>query len=218
MELKQHISKVLSGLGLAVLLMTVPSSAWATPSYCDSIGGNLVANCGFELGNFTSWAVTDGSPATALFISTEPSQPVNSGTYAATFTANATSTSDVDTITQTLATVAGSSYTFAFYLDVVPCCTGVPSGEYVFQADWNGTQELNLTSTSTIASGYQLYTYAVTATSSSTVIQFDGSDPNGYNNLDDVVVTVQGSSAVPEPVSMLLMGAGLAGLAMVRRR
>ena len=40
------MSSILSGFG---------SAAMATPSLCDSIAGNLVANCGFETGDFTGW-------------------------------------------------------------------------------------------------------------------------------------------------------------------
>ena len=38
---------IVSGLG--------SGSAIAIPSICDGIAGNIVSNCGFESGDFTSW-------------------------------------------------------------------------------------------------------------------------------------------------------------------
>lgn len=66
------MSSILSGFG---------SAAMATPSLCDSIAGNLVANCGFETGDFTGWTpggtrelqVTDFAAHTGNFGVVSPS-------------------------------------------------------------------------------------------------------------------------------------------------
>ena len=74
-------------------------------------------------------------------------------------------------LTQTLTTTPGANYTFSFYLEVI-ALSG--NGEPLFEADWNGATELDLTSSSTIPAGFQLYSYNVMATSASSVIEFGG--------------------------------------------
>lgn len=213
------LNRFLSGLAAAAFSLVVPLFT-ALPSFadsasiCDADSGNLVLNCGFELDtgfqDLEDWTVAGGSPT--AFLSTTP---VNSGNFAATFTSNAGDAY----LSQTLSTVAGDSYTFSFYLDVVPVNASSGNGESLMQADWNGTTELDLTSTSTIASGWQLYSYDVTATSSSTVIQFGGLDPVGYNYLDDVEVNLVPSGAtVPEPSTIPVLAVGLILMGIVVRR
>lgn len=206
------LNRFSSGLAAAAFVLVVPlftalPSFAFSPSICDADSGNLVLNCGFELDtgfqDLEDWTVSGGSPT--AFLSTTP---VNSGNFAATFTSNVGDAY----LSQTLSTVAGDSYTFSFYLDVV-------GGETLMQADWNGTTELDLTSTSTIASGYQLYSYDVTATSSSTVIQFGGLDPVGYNYLDDVEVNlIPSGAAIPEPSTIPVLAVSLILMGIVVRR
>ena len=70
----------------------------------------LVQNGGFETGNFSSWTVTPASVGSLIAVNTvDP----HTGSYAAAF--GAVSTQD-DTIAQTLATVAGQSYSISFWL------------------------------------------------------------------------------------------------------
>jgi hypothetical protein len=162
---------------------------------------------GFQ--DLQDWTVTGGSPT--AFLSTPPN--VNSGDYAAEFTSN----SGNAFITQTLTTTPGANYTFSFYLEV-SALSG--NGESLFEADWNGVTELDLTSSSTIPTGFQLYSYNVTATSASTVIQFGGVDPVGYNYLDDVEVNLASSttSSTPEPSTMPVLAVSLVVTGIVVRR
>jgi hypothetical protein len=59
------------------------------------------------------------------------------------------------------------------------------------------------------------YTFQATATGSDT-LSFNARDDNSFLGLDDVIVNV--AAAVPEPTSLSLLGAGVAGLGLVRRR
>ena len=72
----------------------------------------LVQNGGFETGNFNVWTVTPASSGSLLAVNGSLRYP-HTGTYAASF--GAVGTQD-DSISQTLATVAGQSYTFSFWL------------------------------------------------------------------------------------------------------
>jgi hypothetical protein len=131
----------------------------------------------------------------------------------------------VNTISQTLTTVVGQSYTISYWLaDTSPNTVVVKFGG---QTLFNGTAP---TAGVTSSSNYVNYTFTATATSTSTVLSFTGQwlnvgeDDQG-TSLDDVSVTPAGSSApptTPAPASLYLCLIGLAGLGLytlaVRRR
>ena len=89
----------------------------------------LVQNGGFETSTFSSWTATPASSGSIFGVST--TNP-HTGIYAAYF--GATGTQD-DSISQTLATVAGQSYTFSFWL-AHPYANSTPND---FTVSWNGT-------------------------------------------------------------------------------
>ena len=171
-------------------------SAFAVPSVCDATAGNLVANCGFE-------TTTDWSPV--LDRLTNPAY-VNSGSYAALLGAGPAPHS---TIYQTIATTAGATYDLTFYIRNL-------GQTLTMAATFDGSTVL--TTTPVTDETYHSFTTQVTASTASTVLQFDGGP--GYGALDDVILVPHTTSTepAPEPASIAVLGAGIAALTGLRRR
>src|SRR5258708_183539 len=177
---------------MAVLSLLLPTAAHAGPSLCDAVSGNLVANCGFETGDFSGWTLTGNSG----FISITTN--ANSGNFAANFGAVGSPT--FLTQTQNLTTTAGDTYNLSFFLQNDFGCA---PGQCEFNVSWNGVQIfLDPTPTSF---GYTQFTFSgLLATSNSTALQFSFQQNPSFYQFDDVVVT-QGFAVAAEPSSILLL-------------
>ena len=155
-------------------------------------GYNLVSNGDFETGDFTDWNYT--SKDGFSYVDTGFSQ---SGSYAAFF--GDTQADGGGSISQLLATSSGAGYVFTFWFagdgDNPSGFAAIVGGNTVFQLT-NPPYDTN----------YNLYTFAFTATSTSTLIQFDEYDDVGYINLDNVSVEF---ASVPEPTSIIPLGIGM---------
>jgi MYXO-CTERM domain-containing protein len=191
--------------GILALLCCAAPAFGSSVSICDGVSGNLVQNCGFETGNFSSWTVLNDDGNTNVERNSFSPPGVNSGVF---FAALGNETTTPTIIEQTLADISGSTLTFSFYL----ASDGAAND---FTAAFDGKTLLSLPDAP--AQGYQQYSYTVTATGSDT-IAFGIGDAVGFDGLDDVVVAQPQLQAAPEPSSLAFGAAAIGAIALVRRR
>ena len=172
---------------------------------------NLVANPGFETGDFTGWTQFGNTRPDHSFVCGPNSYPgwdewlPHSGNhFAALGAANGTGL----ILMQTLATNPGESYVLGFQLG--------SDGETPnsFAATWNGSIVLQLDDQSETpghdlvhgppAAAYRAYHFAVVATGATTTMSLQSQNEQGWWALDDVSVV-----PFPEPSASASLGAGM---------
>jgi hypothetical protein len=148
--------------------------------------------------------------------------PAHTGSYAASFgaTTSGSSLSDLDTISQSLATVAGHEYQISYWLDTAD---GDPrgAGEVQFISSFGSDTLQNLNPPA--LTGYTEYTFDAEATANSTTLSFSGKSVSGWIELDDVSAVDLGPAAVPEPTTIIagasmLLPFGASALRMLRKK
>ena len=159
-----------------------------------SAHANLVTNGGFETNDLTGWTLTPGvNPLTGV----DNFSP-HSGLYAASFGAY----QSADTIAQSLNTLTNETYDLSFWLSNTDTLHS-----NTFEVWWGGTLLQSWINAGHFS--YSQFNYQVTASSTSTTLEFKGFNDDGYYRLDDV--------SVPEPEVALLFSLGLASLAVFRK-
>ncbi len=198
------------------LFLAVPQSKADT---CGTTPGNLVANCGFETGDFTSWTLAGNDVPLTLgnLYGVEGTDPIdgispNSGSYQAFF---ADLTSNATTLSQIITTVPTEIYTVSFYL----AQDTAVSTEYsnAFSATFGSASLVNLVAVP--VQGYTEYSYNVDATSASSVLSLTFGNDLGEFLVDDIsVVDDTPVATTPEPPAWTFMLLGLTGAAILYKR
>jgi hypothetical protein len=191
---------IILGLFVALCVFLLPSVAFAAkappvhppgvdpPSYCDSVAGNLVVNCGFESGDWPpGWTPVPATPASCsfFFVDNGPFSTPHSGNWDAVFAG--VCPGSYDAIQQTIPTSAGQPYQLSFWLD-----TGSNGVTRDFQVYWNGALIYDNSATGTGV--YTQYSFVVIGTGSDT-LKFQAYDVEDFDDLDDVVLTALPTAA-----------------------
>jgi Big-like domain-containing protein len=162
-----------------------PFDVTVTSSSPPPSGSNLVANGNFATDSFSGWTL--GGNYTSTFLGPEIYIDTNAE-GGSTYAAGMGSVDSDGTLSQTIATTAGQTYTLSFWLQ------NEGSTPNDFTATWNGTSLLALTNAA--QSGYTEYTYTVTATGSTSTLEFSAMQDPSQWDLDNVSV-IQATAAAP---------------------
>jgi len=167
----------------ANLTFTNASGLIAVVPFTLSVGQPLVANGGFETGNFTNWTQSGNLDYTTVIRGN--SSYIHSGSYAAALGPSGSP----GYLSQTLTTVSGQAYALSLWLRN-------PTGSTPnwFQVQWNGTtlfDQQDLTAT-----GWTNLQFVVSATSSSSVLQLGFQNEWDFFGLDDISLKATGTTSV----------------------
>jgi len=143
----------------------------SAPGVCAGIAGNLVLNCGFETGDFTSWTRSGDLGFTSIDAGSA---------HSGNFGLDTGPVGGLGFIAQNLPTTPGATYNLRFWLRNLG---GTPNHVTV---DWGGA---NIFDSSDLAAfGYTEYCWSGTAPSDSTELKFGFQQVPSFFHFDDVSV------------------------------
>jgi hypothetical protein len=187
---------------LFVSSLAALSIAFALPASAQ----NLVVNGDFELDSNVAIGFTEGGGGNLAGVNP------NFGVGGSNFYSFAATNGQNNTLSQTITTVAGQSYTVSYFL------RNSVTGNDFFLSSFAGQTLQTLENTTSIFNFTQ-FTFQVTATSSTSVLEFAGRDAPGSFRLDNVSVVANVVNA-PEPasVALALLALPIVGVALRKRR
>jgi hypothetical protein len=174
-----------------------------------AVAANITSNGDFETGNTTGWTLGNGGPFDAVCANGAgigaSTCIAESGNFAMSFGLYG----GVATLSQTLNTVAGHTYTLSFWL-----ANDNPSlqNTETFSVAWDGNNVFSLPSPQPSFGYTQEVVLNLTATGSSTVLQFAAQHDPAQWFLDNVSV-----ESTPEPATGALGGVALVALSLAGR-
>jgi hypothetical protein len=198
--------------GFAVLV--APMSAGVLPA-CTGVGGNLVANCGFETGDFSSWSVTGNTGFTSV-----NSTFVDNGSYGAYLGPVGS-----DGILSQTITGNGTDTLYSVAFALTDGTGGTPNDFTVF---WNGT-DVGPSLLNFSLPAFGVVSGILSGNSGANTLEFHYRQDPAFWGLDDVTIlpltsgtpgnlAFANTGAVPEPGSLGLLLGGLGILGVTRRR
>ena len=191
-EVTASLSAIANNLAVGTYAASLKFTNWnshisQTVPFALNIVQSLVANGGFETGDFTDWTlvgngiVSQGPFGSTIYNAVESSSSypsvVHSGSYGAFLGDN-----QLATLSQTLATIPGENYLLSFWLD-----NTTSGSSQRFQTRWNGSVIFNVTNPA--AFSWTNRQFIVTAASSSSELQFGAENDPAYFGLDDISVS-----------------------------
>lgn len=213
------------------------SGALALLSSAAALGANLLTDGSFEspavpLGGFTNF----GAGAMGGWTVVGPQVSIVSGSFAQNgisflagdgaqwldMTGNGSNNAS-EGVQQSVATVPGHVYLLSFWVGNVSNAGGIFGTTSTVDLMINGASHGAFTNSCTTCTGTQAweqFTSSFLATGPTTLVTFLNGDGPGDNSngLDNVVLTSQGGTGVPEPATLGLLALGLAGTLYRRRR
>ena len=167
-----------NGTYTANVLLADDAGVVASLPFTLNVGQPIVNNGGFETGDFTGWNLNGDN---SLNVVTNLSDFIHSGSYGVALG----QASAMGYLYQTLATSPGQNYLLSLWIDNPVNSTGATPNQFLVQ--WNGTTIFNRSNIPFI--GWTNLQFVVTATNTSTVLQFGFKDSPYYLGLDDISVT-----------------------------